>query len=120
MTTLSDLRIEELNYFISKYKKAINLFNYWYENDKELYTSEKGHKVEKDWLEAGTELPNCEFELKGIKTTLLAVMGTIDERKWVWNEEKFGSVKKHKMFNNFVFELRKEVQDALDKIGEGK
>ncbi len=33
----------------------------------------------------------------------------IKERKWVWNEEKFGNVRAHKMFDEYMLELMKEI-----------
>ena len=58
--------------------------------------------------------PRASF-MEGIKRGKLLgrneVIEIIKKRKWVWNEERFGSVKKHKMFDLFVEDLIKQIQD---------
>ena len=39
----------------------------------------------------------------------------IKERKWVWNEERFGGVKNHRMFDEFVKELLIEIRELGGK-----
>ena len=40
----------------------------------------------------------------------MKIIALIKKRKWVWNEERFGSIKHHKMFDSFVYELITEVK----------
>jgi len=42
---------------------------------------------------------------RGEKSAVSKMINFIEQRKWVWNEEKFGSVKNHKHFDGFVEEL---------------
>lgn len=40
----------------------------------------------------------------------------IKQRKWVWNEEKFGGVRHHQMFDSFVEELLSETKKLKLKL----
>ena len=58
---------------------------------------------------------------KGRSEMANKVIELIKQRKWVWNEEKFGSVKHHKMFDDFVYELIDEIKNLKIKLEkEGK
>jgi len=48
------------------------------------------------------------------------IVELIKKRKWVWNEERFGSVKHHKMFDSFCYELTSEVKKLKNKLEGGK
>jgi len=48
------------------------------------------------------------------------IVELIKKRKWVWSEERFGSVKHHKMFDSFCYELTSEVKKLKNKLEGGK
>jgi len=48
------------------------------------------------------------------------IIELIKRRKWVWNEERFGSVKHHRMFDSFCYELTSEVKRLKRKLEGGK
>ena len=54
---------------------------------------------------------------KGQSQMVSQIVELIKKRKWVWNEERFGSVKHHKMFDLFVYELITEVKKLKQKLG---
>lgn len=61
------------------------------------------------------------FELADIKEFIKRLKIMIRDRKWVWSEEEFkgnrGKIKEHRMFNEFVEELRHEIDKlAGDKL----
>ena len=55
---------------------------------------------------------------RGISEEKTRCLEFIKQRKYVWNEEKFGSVKNHKMFDLFVEELILELKKEL--LGDAK
>ncbi len=69
---------------------------------------EQNLDYKKDCEEA---LDSMEEEYKKGKIGMaMEIISLIKQRKWVWNEDKFGSVKNHKMFDEFVYELISEVK----------
>jgi len=58
------------------------------------------------------EMLSDEFE-RGRKSKINEIILFIKKRKWVWNEEKFGSLKNHKLFDEFVQELIIELKKQL-------
>ncbi len=57
---------------------------------------------------------------KGQSYMISKIVELIKQRKWVWNEERFGNVKHHQMFDSFCYELISEVKRLKNKLEGGK
>jgi hypothetical protein len=53
---------------------------------------------------------------KGQSSMATKIVELIKQRKWVWNEVRFGSIKHHNMFDSFVYELTAEVKRLKLKL----
>ena len=81
----------------------------------------------RDWIKKPTIkhilLNEYKAELKGIKEgkrqalTSFAekIKEKVNQRKWVWNEEKFGNLRARRFFEELIKELNQEIDKLLEE-----